>query len=683
MTTHAPRAALLVCLAAAAGAAAAQAPVETRFELRPSGAGPQRLDAPPAFLSASARGDLGDLRLRDAAGAEIPYLLVAPAEAAPRWIGVVRARAIKQSKTASGAEIDLGSVREVSALEVEFRGPGYLKRASLEGSADGRRWTTLVDETVLYQLPLDPAACGGDTCPGALVRREIPFAPAAVRWLRLVLDDRRSPSIGTPLRARARLADPGAPAAGPLVPLAVTRLGAEPRTSRFALRLPGPHLPVRAIVLEVDAEHLARPARVLEARLARERLVPVDLGRATLLQVAKGDLVASELRIPVAAPEETELELVVDDGDNAPLALRAARAELAPLPWILFESKDGAPVEARLGDPARAAPRYDLEALRPAVAKLRTARATATALGAAPAEATAPGSAIPDAARAGAALDRKAFRAARAVDAAEPGLSALRLDAEVLARSPALGDLRLAGGDGRQIPYLLERRDEPLAVPLQVGALPAGTPPPREIAGPGLTIHELRAPQPLLPEGELVLETGARVFTRKVQVWAKPAHLRDGEGELVADGVWAHADPDRPAPALTLHLPRLAGARILVAVKDGDNAPLPLTAGRLLLEGYRLRFFHPGGSLELLYGADLGAPQYDLALLAPRLRAAPAREVKLGAPAGGGEAAGDAAPDGRAARIAFWVVLGLAVLGLLAMMARLLRHGGGEPPPQG
>ncbi|HEX9306416.1 MAG TPA: hypothetical protein VF894_02920, partial [Anaeromyxobacter sp.] len=76
--------------------------------------------------------------------------------------------------------------------------------------------------------------------------------------------------------------------------------------------------------------------------------------------------------------------------------------------------------------------------------------------------------------------------------------------------------------------------------------------------------------------------------------------------------------------------------------------------------------------LRLLHGASgLSAPRYDLALLAPRLRAAPVREVALGP-----------APSARrrlpGARTVFWIVLGSAVVGLLALVGRLV--GKGSPP---
>jgi hypothetical protein len=117
-------------------------------------------------------------------------------------------------------------------------------------------------------------------------------------------------------------------------------------------------------------------------------------------------------------------------------------------------------------------------------------------------------------------------------------------------------------------------------------------------------------------------------------------------------------------------------SQLLVILDEGDNSPIPLTGAKLLLPAYRLRFFRErGASLSLAYGrADLDAPRYDLALLAPQTA---------------GRAAVEVAPAPRTARAAtsggelvsprlFWSVLAIAVLVLLGMIVRLARDGSGH-----
>lgn len=640
-----PAAAALLALAAPA------TPPGAGREVRPAGPGPQRLELDAAALLASARPDLGDLRLVDAAGAEVPYLLVEPQAPAGRWVQA-RVLPLPISKAESGLEADLGAVRPVEELRLSGVPEPFLKRFRLEGSGDRVRWTVLVPEGTVFALPAEE-----------LRRLSIAFPRGEYRYLRLVLDDRQSARLPLPGRVEAFVPEAGPRAPAPVrVPLGVERRASEPGVSRFALALPGPRLPVRAVVLQVRGERLLRPATIREARLGQGRLAPVVLGEATLRRVVTAGVGAEALRVPVAPPEEAALELEVDDGDNPPLELAGAEAELAPLPWLYFESRDGAPLFLQAGARERRPPRYDLEAVRAALVRLATRPAQVGPAPEVPAG-RAPGPGTVAAARAapGAPLDPRPFRVTREIAAGPAGLSAVRLDAAVLGRSQGLADLRIAGPDGNQIPYLLEERPEPLVVPL---APDRGPRPPR----PGVTAWTLALPEESLPAARLVLETDARVFVRRVRVLADRPAAEGGPAPL-GEGDWSHAAPERPAPAFSLALPPVRTRALIVEVDDGDNAPIAVAAARVLLPSWRLRFLHPGPALRLLYDAPgTEAPRYDLALLAPQLRAAPAAEVALGP-----------APAARAAWLewrpatAAWAALVLGVLVLAVLLARLLR----------
>jgi hypothetical protein len=65
----------------------------------------------------------------------------------------------------------------------------------------------------------------------------------------------------------------------------------------------------------------------------------------------------------------------------------------------------------------------------------------------------------------GSVIDLGSFRYTRSIIGGRPGLSLLSLDAAVLAHS-RLDDLRIAQPDGHQIPYLLEKADEPFSMDL-------------------------------------------------------------------------------------------------------------------------------------------------------------------------------------------------------------------------
>ncbi|MEP7013429.1 MAG: hypothetical protein ABJC13_24165, partial [Acidobacteriota bacterium] len=106
--------------------------------------------------------------------------------------------------------------------------------------------------------------------------------------------------------------------------------------------------------------------------------------------------------------------------------------------------------------------------------------------------------------------------------------------------------------------------------------------------------------------------------------------------------------------------------RIAVRFDDGDNAPL----GEVELAVWRRRdalvFVWPGNSakVQLLAGAEtIAAPDYDLAALSGEL---------LGRPWQAGELAPVVHDEPRGLRFLLPVVLGLAGLGLLFLLRRIL-----------
>jgi hypothetical protein len=444
----------------------------------------------------------------------------------------------------------------------------------------------------------------------------------------------------------------------------------EPGRSRYRVRLPHARLPIVALALDVGGEHLFRTAFVTEARLGGSEAAPAEIGRATLSRSA--DATAS-LRIPIVPPRESEIDLVVDDGNNPPLDLRGIAGVFAALPWIYFEAPGGF-VVARYGDARAAAPMYDLEAARPSIRIDEVPQASwgeprALTEPAAREAATTP-------AELGAPIELAGFRVQRALRAAPEGLAALTLDAHVLSQSRGpdarFADVRIVDASGRQVPYLVERRQEPLTLDLELKPF---EPRSRELRGDARgqrSTYSFSLPVGNLPPFGLVLETSARVFTRSLQLGVERApdrRHREMWFDEVASATWQHADESRPAPGVTLPIQPGADTRFVVVVHEGDNQPLPIAAARALLPSYRLRFHHPGGSLRLVYGRDdLGIPQYDLALLGARVMGAPAREIEAAAPTDAAPAAG---PQLISPRI-FWIGLGIAVVVLLALIARLV-----------
>jgi hypothetical protein len=611
---------------------------------------------------------LGDLRLYDRNGREVPYLLVPPSARSERWTnGTVLP--LLHTKTTSGFELALDQPTTVDRVRIDGLPAPFLKRATLEGSGDRERWTLLTDQATVFDLPDQ-----------RLKQLDIPFVAGEFRYLRVTWDDRNSGRVPAPASVATRLTEAGPAPEHLIVPLAFERRASEPGRSRYRLTLPAARLPIVALEIAARDPNILRSARVVEPQLSGDRLEPRELGRATITKASTNEAMATNLMVPIAVPSGTHVDLTIEDGSNAPLDITRITAVFAALPWIYFESADGQSLVARLGDRALAAPSYDLEAIRPT---LTTVTLSTAAWGeAAPLSTPAAETPSPPSAFIGADLDVGGYRFARPIPAGPKGLTALSLDAAALAHS-RLVDLRIVDEAGRQRPYLLESRDEPLAAPLGspvAGPMPAWLKSGGQPSGDHRTAYTVRLPHEGLPASRLVLTTSARVFTRSVAVFVErqPVTSRDRvEAARVASAVWSHADPADAAPPLTLDLPAMRGRELVLLIDEGDNAPLTLDQATLLLPGYAIRFLRSDEApLTLYYGEDtVSAPRYDLALLRPYLLDASATDVVAGPERQ--QVAATATPASLPTW-AFWGVLVAAVVVLLALIGRLLRSEGSQ-----
>lgn len=656
------RALSISLLACACIALAASPRFSSERTVTPGGKGANRLAVDVPLLSGAAplryaggrfEGGLDDLRVFDAEGKPVPHLVIPPPSGEREW-KAGRVLPNPATKKESGFELDLGTVSRVDRVRLSGLPPPFLKRFRLEGSGDRSRYTVLVAEGTVFDLPEEK-----------LRRVETAFPPGSFRYLRVTWDDRSSARLPLPTSAEA---SPGAPGAPPpfLASLVFQRSASEPGKSRYRVRLPAARFPVAALVVTVDGSDVLRTASVTEPRLSGSEVAPASLGSATLRRAVRGSLVASDLRIPITAPAGPDLDLVVEDGSNPPLPVATILAELLPLPWIYFETATGKPLTVRYGDATASPPRYDLEAARPYVGKAALREARWGESRAASVAAPAPeGSPIPET---GAPVEAKDFRFARKIAVPHAGLVVLPIDSAVLAHSRELADVRVAGAGGRQIPYLLEKRDEPLELPL---AQPLAL----SIPNDKRTHYRIDLPFGTLPKARFVVSTSARIFERSVTLAAERPRedLRAApELDTLATATWKNPDPELPAPPLILEIAPAGADALRLILDEGDNSRLPLVAPKLLLPSFRLRFFAPkASSLVLLYGNPrLSAPRYDLALLAPRLVGVAAEEVRL--PPEPTEPARMKTP---AATRLFWGVLIAAVVVLLALLGRLVGKG--------
>ncbi|MGZ8833589.1 MAG: DUF3999 family protein, partial [Thermoanaerobaculia bacterium] len=462
----------------------------------PGSKGANRLDVDVTLLAGSSP-DLHDVRLIDNNARELGYLLIRPRSREPEWRRATLL-AVASTKTTSGFEADLGALRDVDRIRFADVRPPYLKHVTLEGSGDRSHWTMLADTTV-FDLPDQ-----------RLRRPEIAFAPGEYRYLRVTWDDRSSARVSGVATAEARLHDMIAPPEPLRAPLLFRKLSSEPGKSRYRIDLPGPNLPVDAVEVQVSGGDVFRASRVTEPQLTNGAIKPVVLGTAQLRRAVREGFVAAEMGVPITAPTGREMEIVVDDGANAPLPVSSLVARFSAQPWIYFESPDGAPITVRYGNQRVLRPQYDLEAARQFVGRseIAAARWSSSPKLAVASEQTRTQAALP---ALGPTIDRASFRYSRLLENAPRGLAVLPLDVDVLARSHDLADVRIVDAASHQVPYIVEHRDEPLKVTLSI--------PQRDETERGVSRYRLRLPYETLPGGtRMVMTTSGRVFERTVRI---------------------------------------------------------------------------------------------------------------------------------------------------------------------
>ncbi|MET0553149.1 MAG: DUF3999 family protein [Vicinamibacteria bacterium] len=152
------------------------------------------------------------------------------------------------------------------------------------------------------------------------------------------------------------------------VPLEVEPLADGPggRVSRYRLRAAAgrggerPALPLHGLALDVPEPFFDRRVRVLVSGESKRRGTLADA--AVQRRLRPGASEPSPVRLEWAPTFARELELEVDEGDNAPLTLAGVQG-LVRVPRLTFPAGAGV-YRVLLGNPEAERPRYDLAALR-------------------------------------------------------------------------------------------------------------------------------------------------------------------------------------------------------------------------------------------------------------------------------------------------------------------------------
>ncbi|HTM54881.1 MAG TPA: DUF3999 family protein [Pirellulales bacterium] len=304
-----------------------------------------------------ARIDLGDLRLVDASGREIPYALRVRQ---PVYTDqVVSATEFNRSDAGGIQEVtlDLGAdPPEHNAIEVGLSGTNYRRPADLEGSPDNREWKTLASNKNLVRFQAGAKE---------LEVRRIDYPPSRYRYLRLRVHpdaqvDREAWELGA-VSVHRKLEIPGELVSQPtrLGPREPVNAGGNPG-SAWILELNGENQPVQRVVPHIRDEQFARDYQIDWAG-------PVGSDEPfTYVAAGQWRRRAGEQTRPIQAefPEirAARIKLMITDFRNPPLDVESVDV-LGAAREVVFENEPAlkSPLRLYYGNPQATSPHYDLE----------------------------------------------------------------------------------------------------------------------------------------------------------------------------------------------------------------------------------------------------------------------------------------------------------------------------------
>ncbi|MEQ1851927.1 MAG: DUF3999 family protein [Chthoniobacteraceae bacterium] len=653
LCNHAVAAAILAVLLAGSAPLHALSPAEWRYRqaLEVPAPGLVRVDLPSATLNA-ARSGLEDLRLIDATGAEVPFLIEQPM---PRPAIRQRPKSFRASLAAKSTSIviETGLQQPADGVTLETPARNFVKAVRVEGSHDAQEWQELAAGRQVFRLP-DGAG-----------KLDVEFTPGIWQFLRLTIDDQRAgpvPFTG----AEVHPVKTGAPATP--VEVTINARDESPGVTRFALDLGAANLRLAMIELETPDPLFTRSVTVAVPEIADDGIREKPVATGTVHRVALDGTTVEWLRVEIEQQVRSrELLILVRNQDSPPLRISGMRAERRPVRMV-FLAREAGTFRILSGHSQCAAPRYDLAALAGRLTGAGAAEVSPAAL-VENSDYRAP-DALAGMGETSAPLDVSQWKFCKTVLIAGPGAQQLELDLDVLSRTtPSFADLRLMRAQ-RQLPYLVESTS--ILRPLIPQVTAASDP-----KKPRLSRWSLKFPQPALPLTRFACASATPLFERELRLWEEVHDERgDKHPRELGRATWRRTPGDPVRECIFEIAQRPLTDTLLLETDNGDNAPLDLAAVRAWHPVTRLAFKAAPGAgepLQLYYGNQKASrPRYDLALMAPQLFAAEKSIAALGAEEGGKKSAWLAAePLSGGSRIAFWAVLALVVGTLLFILARM------------
>ena len=648
------RVGLASALALTLGATGPAAPLPSDWQREQSftvaSSGMVKLSLPADTLDASRPG-MEDLRLYTDEGAEVPYLIERP-RPATKLVQGPRTFQMTLISQATILTMQSGLTQAIDGLILETPAREFIKSVKVESSTDGNRWQSLTDGSPVYRQP------------GGIQRLFISVPPAVYPWLRVIVDDQRSapvPMTGARLETAAAESAPDLP-----VPVAIAERHENPGETRLTLQLGAAHLPLTEIELSTDEPLFSRQAQLAAQRVSGDTIVEQPLAGGVIYRVAiEGHPAVSNLtlRAEIQAPSR-ELLLLIRNQDSPPLPIRSVQARRRPV-YLDFLAREPGIYHLLTGNRRCGAPSYDLAALGADLRSVPVTSVHVSDLTENPAY-RAP-EVLPGLEDHSAQLDVAEWRFRKPVLLRQNGPQQLELDPDVLSKSQAgFQDVRLMT-EGRQVPYVVERT----SINREIVPAVVVTNDTRD-----RTIGRwiLKLPQAGLPLSRLTCVAHMTLFQRDMELFEEVTDDRgETERRRLGQATWVQT-PGSENKLMTLFLDGAPQTdRLFLETHNGDNPTIAIGEFRLFYAVTRIVFKgRTNENLFLYFGnPEARAPHYDLSLVAAELVNADKATAELGnleilkkPPWTAGQ--------GRNTGVVFWVVLGLVVVALLVIIARLL-----------
>jgi hypothetical protein len=610
-----------------------------------------KISLPVETLDA-ARPALEDLRICDNAGKELPFLITR---------SVVASKVAQAAKTfqtslqqnSTVITIETGLSQPLDAVTLETPEMNFIKAVSVEGSRDGQDW-----QWIAQGQPIFRQLYGTDNLRAS-------FSAGAWRWLRLTIDDRRSqpvPFTGAILHAAEVEATPIKSQN-----VTIVERNENVGETRLMLNLGAANLDVASLKIESKEPLFTRAVRVAVPQISEDSVSEQTVGEGVIYRVAiEGRPPSGNLSVPLETKiGSRELVLLIRNEDSPPLAITSVSVNRRQV-YLVFMARSAGRYYLLTGNRVCAAPQYDLAALGE---DLKNAVVTPVAISALANNPNYhPSEALAGLQVTGAELDVSAWRFRKTIQCSRNGAQQFELDLDMLAHARTdFADLRLVNGSN-QVPYLIQRTSISRALSLPFAAA-------KDAKYPKLSRWHIKLPKANLPLTRLTCATTTPVFQRTLFVSEELTDERGGKYvHRLGSAMWMQT-PERRSKEFSLELDSPTKSDMLILeTENGDNPAIEIFKFTAFYSATHMLFrAKTDDKLFLYYGnSRVASPRYDLSLVAGDLLAADKTISTLGTEEQLKTSSWTESKTLGTGGILFWGILAVVVIGLLAVISRLL-----------